>query len=92
MTLSQPMDPSILPGEQPGGSHGSSHVALYNWQTNSWEIIRLTQSIPFSTQNAQAYFSLDGRMLVQYVDQASDYSEIAFTMPSLTVTGISALS
>ena len=89
MTLSQPVDPSILPGEQPGGAHGgSSHIALYNWQTNSWEIIHLTQSTPFSTQNAQAYFSHDGRMLVQYVDQASDFSEIAFSMPSLTVTGV----
>jgi hypothetical protein len=92
MTLSQPVDPSISPGEQPGGSHGSSHVALYNWQTNSWETIHLTQSIPFSTQNAQAYFSPDGRMLVQYVDQASDFSEIAFTLPSLTVTGVNSLS
>jgi hypothetical protein len=92
MILSQPVDPSISPGEQPGGAHGSSHIALYNWQTNSWEIIHLTQSSPFSTQNAQAYFSSDGRMLVQYVDQASDFSEIAFTMPSLTVTGIYAHS
>ena len=92
MSLSQPVDPSITPGEQPGGAHSSSHIALYNWQTNSWEIIHLTQSIPFSTQNAQAYFSPDGRMLVQYVDQASDFSEIAFTMPSLTVTGVNALS
>ena len=93
MTLSQPVDPSILPGEQPGGAHGgSSHIALYNWQTNSWEIIHLTQSTPFSTQNAQAYFSSDGRMLVQYVDQASDFSEIAFSMPSLTVTGVNAPS
>ena len=93
MTLSQPVDPSILSGMQPGGPHGgSSHIALYNWQTNSWEIIHVTQSAPFTTQNAQAYFSPDGRMLVQYVDQASDFSEIAFTMPSLTVTGIHALS
>jgi hypothetical protein len=87
MTLSQPVDPSILPGEQPVGAHGSSHIALYNWQTNSWKIIHLTQAVPFSTQNAQAYFSPDGRMLVQYVDQANDFSTIAFTMPSLTVTG-----
>ena len=93
MTLSQPVDPSILAGEQPGGPHaGSSHIALYNWQTNAWEIIHLTQSAPFSTQNAQAYFSPDGRMLVQYVDQANDFSGIAFSMPSLTVTGIHALS
>jgi len=87
MALSQPVDPSILPGEQPEGAHGSSHIALYNWQTNSWQIIHLTQAVPFSTQHAQAYFSPDGRMLVQYVDQASDFSGIAFTMPSLSVTG-----
>jgi hypothetical protein len=87
MTLSQPVDASILPAEQPG-AHSSSHIALYNWHTNSWQIIHLTQSTPFSTQGAQQFFSPDGRLLVQYVDLASDYSEIAFTMPSLTVTGI----
>src|SRR5207248_8031207 len=91
ITLNQPVNPAILPKEQPGDRSGSSYVALYNWQTSSWEIIHLTQSIPFSTQNAKAYFSHDGRMLVQYVDQASNFSGIAFTMPSLTVTGIHAL-
>ncbi len=93
MTLNQPEDSSILPDMQPGGTYGgSSHIALYNWQTNAWEIIHLTQSAPFTTQNAQAYLSPDGRMLVQYVDQASDFSEIAFTMPSLTVTGVNSLT
>ena len=92
VSLSQPVDPSIAPGEQPGGAHSSSHIALYNWQTSSWEVINLTQFIPFSTQNAQAYFSSDGRMLVQYADQSSNFSEIAFTMPSLTVSGVNALS
>jgi hypothetical protein len=88
MTLSQTVDPSILPGLLPGGSNSSSHIALYNWQTNSWEIIHLTQSTAFSTPNAQAYFSADGRMLVQYVNLATDFSGIAFTIPSLTVTGV----
>ncbi len=92
MVLSQPADPSILPGEQPGGAHSSSYIALYNWQSNSWQIIDLTQSTSFSTQNAQAYFSPDGRMLVRYVNQTNDFSEIAFTMPSLTVSGMHALS
>ena len=88
MTLSQPVDPSILPDKQPGGPHSStSHVVIYNWQTNSWDIIHLTQFTPFTTQHAQAYLSPDGRMLVQYVNQASDFSDITFTMPSLTLTG-----
>jgi hypothetical protein len=87
MTLSQPVDPSILPYKQPGGPQRSaSHVVLYNWQTNSWDIIHLTQSTPFTTQHAQVYLSPDGRILVQYVNQASDFSDIAFTMPSLTLT------
>ena len=87
MILSQPVDTSNLPGEQPG-AHSSSHIALYNWHTNSWQIIHLTSSTPFSSQDARQYFSPDGRMLVQYVNLASDYSEMAFTMPSLTVSGI----
>ncbi len=92
MKLSQPVDPSIPPGEQPGVAHSTSHIALYDWETSSWQIIHLSQSTPFSTQNARVYFSPDGRMLVQYVDQASDFSEIAFTMPSLTVSGVNSLS
>jgi uncharacterized membrane protein YhaH (DUF805 family) len=91
MTFSQPADTSISTYRQPGGSHnGSSHVALYNWQTSSWDIIPLTQTTSFTTQNAKAYLSPDGRILVQYVNQASDFSDIAFTKPSLTVTGVAA--
>jgi uncharacterized membrane protein YhaH (DUF805 family) len=93
ITFRQPADSSIVSYKQPGGPRGgSSHIALYNWQTNSWDIIHLTQSTPYTTQNTQAYLSPDGRMLVQYVNLASDFSEIAFTMPSLTLTGIAALS
>jgi hypothetical protein len=93
ITFSQPANASILPYRQPGGSHSSaSHIALYNWQTSSWDIIHLTQSTPFTTQHAQAYLSPDGRILVQYVNQASDFSDIVFTKPSLTVTGMAAHS
>jgi hypothetical protein len=91
MTFSQPAEASILSFKQPGGPHASaSHVALYNWQTNSWDIIRLTQSAPFTTQNTNAYLSPDGRILVQYVNLASDFSDVAFTRPLLTVTGVGA--
>ncbi len=93
MTFSQPADASILSYRQPGGSHSNaSHIALYNWQTNSWDIILLTQSVSFTTQNVKAYLSADGRILVQYVNQASDFSDVAFTKPSLTVTGVAAQS
>jgi hypothetical protein len=79
---------TILRGEPRGRPQGD----CYNWQTNSWDIIRLTQSASDTTQNAKAYLSPDGRILVQYVNQASDFSDIAFTKPSLTVTGIAAQS
>ncbi len=93
MTFSQPADASILSYRQPGGPQANaSHIALYNWQTNSWDIIHLTQSVSFTTQNVKAYLSADGRILVQYVNQASDFSDVAFTRPLLTVTGVAANS
>jgi hypothetical protein len=54
--------------------------------------INTHQPTPFTTQNAQVDLSPDERMLVQYVNQASDFSDRAFTMPSLTITGIAANS
>jgi len=63
-----------------------------NSKTNSWDIIHPTQSTPFTTQRAQVYLSPDGRILVQYVNQASDFSDRAFTMPALTLTGSAANS
>jgi hypothetical protein len=77
----------------PGGPQSrASHVVLSNWQTNSWDSIHLTQSTPFTTQHAQVHLSPDGRMLMQYVNQVSDFSDRAFTMPSLTITGSAANS
>lgn len=88
MTLSQPADASIVSYVQPGGPRASaSHIALYNWQTNSWNTIHLSQSLPFTTQNTKAYLSPDGRILVQYVNQARDFSDVAFTKPLLTING-----
>jgi hypothetical protein len=63
-----------------------------NGQINFWDIIHLTQSIPFPTQCAQIDLSPDGCILMQYVNQASDFSDRAFTMPSLTLTGSAANS
>ena len=63
-----------------------------NRQTNFWDIIHLTQSTPFTTQCAQLDLSPDGCVLMQYVNQASDFSVRAFTMPSFTLTVIAANS
>ena len=89
MTLTEPVDsstrPYILAGESPDGT---SHISLYNWQTGSWDAIKLTPSSAFTTQNTRAYVSSDGRVLVQCVNQASGLAEVAFTKPALSVRGI----
>jgi len=89
ITLTVPVDsstqPYIIAGESPDGT---SHISLYNWQTGSWDAIKLTPSTAFTTQNTRAYIGPDGRVLVQYVNQATGLAEVAFTKPALSVTGI----
>jgi len=63
-----------------------------NRQTNFWDIIHLTQSTLFTTPRAQVDLSPDERMLGHYMNQASDFFDRAFTMPSLTLTGSAANS
>jgi len=93
ITFSEPTDSSIPPNTGPGSPFiSTTHISLYNWQSNSWDAISLTQSASYTTQNATAYLGPDGRILVQYVNQASGFNEIAFTKPSLTITGIASSS
>ncbi len=47
----------------------------------------LRVTIRGTSRHAQVDLSPDGRMLVQYVNQAGDFSDRAFTLPSLTITG-----
>jgi hypothetical protein len=54
--------------------------------------INTHQPTPFTTQRAQIDLSPDKRMLGQYVNQASNFSDRAFTMPSFTLTGSAANS
>ncbi len=89
ITFSEPVDSSIPSNMGPGSPFSNTaHISLYNWQSNSWDAIRLTQSASYTTQNAKAYLGPGGRILVQYVNQTSGFIEIAFTKPSLTITGI----
>ena len=54
--------------------------------------LRLRVTPAGSSRRAQVYLSPDGRMLVQYVNQVGDFSDKAFTKPSLTFTGSAANS
>jgi len=89
MTLTEPVDssagPYIIAGESPDGT---SRVSLYNWQTRFWDAIKLTPSTAFTTHNTRAYVSSDGRVLVQYLNQASGLIEVAFTKPALSISGV----
>jgi len=88
MTLSQPSDSSTQPYSSPGRSlNDPAHMALYNWQTASWDAIPLTPSSPFSTHNVDAFLGPGGRILVQCLNQESDLGIVAFTKPILTVSG-----
>jgi hypothetical protein len=87
LTLTQPADSSAQSYSAPGASlKDPAHLALYNWQTASWNAITLTPSTSFSTQNLNAYLGPDGQLLLQCVNQQADLGIIAFTKPILTVT------
>jgi len=87
LTLTQPADNSAQSYSAPGASlKDPAHLALYNWQTASWNAITLTPSASFSTQNLNAYLGPNGQVLLQCVNQQTDLGIIAFTKPILTVT------
>jgi hypothetical protein len=54
--------------------------------------LRLRVTTVGSSGHAQVDLSPDGRMLVHYVNQATDFSDRAFTLPSLTHIGSAANS
>jgi hypothetical protein len=85
ISLSQPVDNFLPFTDDLTLPH--THVELYNWQTATWDIIPLTQVAPFTTTNADAYLSADGRLLVQYVNQQHGLADITFARPFLTITG-----
>jgi hypothetical protein len=85
LTLNQPAD-GFLPRTD-DLTLPNTHVALYNWQTASWDIVHLTQSTSFTTQDVGAYLSADGRLLVQYVNQQNGLADMTFARPTLTITG-----
>jgi hypothetical protein len=87
ITLTQPADSSTQPYPPPGQAlRDPAHISLYNWQTHSWDVIALTPSISFSTNNLNAYLGPDGRILLQCLNQQPDLGIISFTKPILTVT------
>jgi uncharacterized membrane protein len=56
---------------------------LYNWNTNSWDVITLTHN-SFTTTNSKAYTSSNGRVLLQVFNQNAS-STLYFGKPSLSL-------
>jgi hypothetical protein len=56
---------------------------LYNWNTNSWDAITLT-NFSFTTTNIKAYTSSDGHVLLQVINQNASQGTLYFGKPSLS--------
>jgi uncharacterized membrane protein YhaH (DUF805 family) len=87
LILGLPTDSSLPSGNTVGAPGSASHVALYNWQSHAWDNVRLTALAPFAAQHAAAYLSPNGRILVE-ISQQGGSTEVTFTEPALTITGL----
>src|SRR5260370_42143221 len=80
--------PGIRIGDSPVMLSAAKHLAAQ--RDRPFAALRVT--IGGTSRHAQVDLSPDGRMLVQYVNQAGDFSDRAFTLPSLTHIGSAANS
>ena len=71
---------------QSAGMH-NVQARLYNWDTRSWDAITLN-NLAFTTANTKAYTSLDGRVLLQVVNQDASQGALLFGKPSLNLNDI----
>jgi hypothetical protein len=72
------------PGTGSDTATSSMAVQLYNWQSGTWDSIKLTQDTYIIT-NPQVYAGTTGRILVQVMSK--DTNEIYFGKPSLSLDG-----
>ncbi|HLI87691.1 MAG TPA: hypothetical protein VKV37_03305 [Ktedonobacteraceae bacterium] len=87
LILGLPPDSALPSGNTVGAPGSASRVALYNWQSHAWDNVRLTALAPFTVQHAAAYLSPTGRILVE-ISQQGGSTEVTFTEPALTITGL----
>ena len=74
------MNPSLRMGDGIVMLSAAKHLSAD--RDRPFAALRVT--IGGTSRHAQVHLSPDGRMFVQYVSQASDFSDRAFTLPSLT--------
>ena len=87
LTISEPPDINVLAQAGPVSDANSSPFRLYNWHTNSWDIISLNQNT-FTTNNVGVYISVTGRVLVQFTNMDSRLSSLDFGKPIINLQGV----
>ena len=87
LTISEPPDINVLAQAGTVSDANSSPFRLYNWHTNSWDIITLNQNI-FTTNNVGVYISVTGRVLVQFTNMDSRLSSLDFGKPIINLQGV----
>ncbi|HEY7420206.1 MAG TPA: hypothetical protein VH593_33825 [Ktedonobacteraceae bacterium] len=68
------------------GDFSHVQIYLYNWQTHKWDEVTFNQSA-LTVNNAQAYTSTDGRILMQFSNQDSTQGTTLLTRPVLQLQG-----
>ena len=87
LTISEPPDINVLDQVGPVPNANSSPFRLYNWHTNSWDIISLNQNT-FTTNNVSAYISATGRVLLQFSNMNSQLGPLDFGRPIINLQGV----
>ena len=87
LTIAEPPDISILAQAGSVLDANSSSFRLYNWHTNSWDIISLNQNT-FTTNNVGAYISATGRILLQFTNKDSQLGSLDFGKPIINLQGV----
>ena len=72
------------PGTGSDAATSSMVIQLYNWQSGTWDPIKLTQDA-YTITNPQVYAGTTGRILVQVTSK--DTNQIYFGKPSLSLDG-----
>jgi len=87
LTISEPPDINVLAQVGSVPDVNSSPFRLYNWHTNSWDIISLNQNT-FTTHNVSAYISATGRVLLQFSNMDSQLGPLDFGRPIINLQGV----
>jgi hypothetical protein len=93
LTVAEPPNINLLAQATPVSDANASPFRLYNWHTNSWDIISLNQSTfttnnSFTTNNIGAYIGATGHVLLQFSNMTSQVGSLDFGKPIINLEGV----